>query len=1043
MKNRVYLTIIGLLISGISYSQLTVKKVASELALDGLLEETFWDISNQISLGSSPNTANFGVLWDDDYLYIGADVQDATLCANNRQGFYDDGIEICIDGNNNQGTNFDSYDRIFIKPIKSYWIQEMEERYEGVLHKCIENASGYTMEFAIPWANFNITPVAGADIGFNIVINDDEDCSTENNSMSQLWWTGNSTYYNNPSTWGTISLSSETISYSVDYIALLDPNGGDFCINNKTTSISWVSYGITNIDIDYSTDNGSTWNSIATNLSANLGSYDWNVSATPSNTCLIQISETGNINLNDISENVFTISATLTEIEPLIPNVWKNFQWPYNAYFPEDSEGINGHVGNACGHSSLARIIHSWEFPIVGNDELTFTDYAGHIWSANFGETTYNYDNMPNYLPPNSTEPEYTDVATLTYHAATSMHDVYSTGGDLDNMSYAMSHYFNYKISIPSIRRTLTKAEWINILINELDNGRVLLVIGMTTEILGDWHENNSVAGHWFHVDGYNEESHFHGVLGYDNIDDWFDIDELFNYSINNGILVGLEPNLDGKELSLQTHNGGESIVAGQVSQISWSSSGISNLKIEYTVDNGQNWLEIISSTSAGTGTYEWTVPNVNSDECKIKLTDVDNINVYDKSNDVFSILLYGLELIFPNGGEFLIAGDLIQISWENTPVENIKIEFSNDNGSSWNELIESYPTSSGSFSWTVPDETSNQCRIKITDVSDESIFDISENTFEIGEANNNGGPYISDANTVLLLHFNNNLNEASHNYPVSSHGIEKTYISHPNTELNDAIYFDNSIQENESYITVPNSANEMSLSSNWTIEFWLILTSWDSYFNNWAVPIILPTSNWDANYYLEIPASLGKLKYGFTSSNGNTKIFSSPNSITTGVWYHIALINDYDNHEIKILLHDINFQLLEEQSAYYNEGTIETATEDLRIGAGLFSDNQFDGCIDELRISNIVREYDNTTSYNNNYSNNNLFIYPNPAQQNISINVGNSVELSIFDITGKIIFSNNYYNGESIDISKYIKGIYIITIKEANRILTKKLIIE
>ena len=143
----IYLTIIGLLISGMSFSQLVVKKVISEVAIDGLLEESFWDISTQITIGSSNNTAKFGVLWDDNYLYVGIDVEDATLCTNNRQGFYDDGIEICIDGNNSQGTSFDNYDRIFIKPIRSYWIQEMEQRYTGVIHKWIETGDGYSMEF--------------------------------------------------------------------------------------------------------------------------------------------------------------------------------------------------------------------------------------------------------------------------------------------------------------------------------------------------------------------------------------------------------------------------------------------------------------------------------------------------------------------------------------------------------------------------------------------------------------------------------------------------------------------------------------------------------------------------------------------------------------------------------------------------------------------------------------------------------------------------------------------------------------------------------
>jgi Peptidase C10 family/Carbohydrate family 9 binding domain-like/Concanavalin A-like lectin/glucanases superfamily/Secretion system C-terminal sorting domain len=956
---KLHLIIIGLLISFQSISQTTVKKVTSKVALDGILEESFWDISNPITTGSSNNTANFGVLWDDTYLYVGVNVTDGTLCSNKRQGFYDDAIEICIDGNNNQGTSFDSYDRIFVKPIRSYWIQEMERRYSGVIHNWIETGSGYTMEFAIPWANFNTTPAVGLNIGFNVVVNDDEDSNNPHNTPTQLIWNGNSNYYNNPSLWGTINLSAETVSFTADYLAIINPNGGDFCINNKTTEIEWVSNGITNIDIDYSTDNGSTWNSITTNLTASLNSYSWDVSATASEQCLIKIYETGNSSLNDISEDIFTIAASLTAVEPLIPNTWKNYQWPYNAYFPEDASGINGHVGSACGHASLARIMHYWEFPIVGNDQLNFTDNAGHTWSANFGATTYNYDNMPNYLSGSSSETEYTDVATLTYHAATSMDDYYGTGRDLDNMSYAMSHYFNYKVSTPAIRSDFTKAEWIKLLINELDNGRVLLIDGMTTEVLGDWHENNWVAGHWFHIDGYNEDGQFHGVLGYGDEDAWFDINSIFDYYLNNGILIGLEPNLNGKSLSLQNHNGGAGIEAGQTVQINWNSTGISNIKIEYTIDNGQNWIEIINSISAASGTYNWTVPDVSSNECKIKLKDLSDVNVYDKSNDVFSISLYGLELISPNGGEFLIAGGSKDITWESTPVSNIKIECSINNGSNWTEIIGTTPTSSEKYSWTVPNETSSQCLIKITDVSNATVFDVSESNFEIGEPNNAGGPYVSDENTVLLLHFDNNIDESSHNYTLSSHGTAKTYINNPVAGLSDAIYFDNSLQTNDSYITVPNTAGEMSLNTNWTIEFWLYIESWDQSYNNWPVPILLPVGG-DANFVLEIPPSTGNLKYVFSSNNGNVYLHSSENTITTGKWYHVALMNDYDNHTTKLLLHDSNFQKIEEKSYTYPAGTIaKTATQDLRIGAGLFSDNHFNGYIDELRISNVVRSFD------------------------------------------------------------------------------------
>jgi Carbohydrate family 9 binding domain-like/Concanavalin A-like lectin/glucanases superfamily len=229
---------------------------------------------------------------------------------------------------------------------------------------------------------------------------------------------------------------------------------------------------------------------------------------------------------------------------------------------------------------------------------------------------------------------------------------------------------------------------------------------------------------------------------------------------------------------------------------------------------------------------------------------------------------------------------------------------------------------------------------------------------YSTASAQNRGGPYTSDANTILLMHFDGDLNEEASNYAVVDRGTAKTYISNPVPGLGDAISFDNSTQANRSFLTIPYTP-ELSLTSNWTIEFWFNVSSWDKSHNKWPVPILLPTSGWNANYYLEIPSTDGRLKYGFSSSDGGAMVLSSPNSITTGTWYHVALINDYDNNTIKLILRNAGFEKIEEQSRSYTAGTtISTGTQDLRIGNGTAGDNAFNGYIDELRISNVVREY-------------------------------------------------------------------------------------
>lgn len=220
------------------------------------------------------------------------------------------------------------------------------------------------------------------------------------------------------------------------------------------------------------------------------------------------------------------------------------------------------------------------------------------------------------------------------------------------------------------------------------------------------------------------------------------------------------------------------------------------------------------------------------------------------------------------------------------------------------------------------------------------------------------GGPYTSDANTILLMHFDGNLNEVASSYTINDHGIAKSYFSNPVSGLNNTIHFDNSLSSNQSFISVPYTS-ELSMTGNWTIEFWFYIKEWDQNHNKWPVPIVLPSAGWDANYYLEIPAELSRLKYGFNSNDGGAQVLSSQGSISTGIWYHVALINDYDNNKIKLELHDKDFNKLEEQTALYTAGTtISTGTQDLKIGTGIAGDNYFNGYIDELRISNLVRDF-------------------------------------------------------------------------------------
>jgi len=116
------------------------------------------------------------------------------------------------------------------------------------------------------------------------------------------------------------------------------------------------------------------------------------------------------------------------------------------------------------------------------------------------------------------------------------------------------------------------------------------------------------------------------------------------------------------------------------------------------------------------------------------------NLSIWTPSRDseliieaeVTSVELVPFALVYPNGNETLIAGSTDTVTWINdpcTPVANVQLEYSSDDGGSWQQ-VETVPNT-GSYDWTVPNLTSDLCRIRISDPQS-GISDQSFETFTI-----------------------------------------------------------------------------------------------------------------------------------------------------------------------------------------------------------------------------------------------------------------------------------------------------------------------
>ena len=98
---------------------------------------------------------------------------------------------------------------------------------------------------------------------------------------------------------------SEIVSPS---ILVWTPDGGESWKGGTTRNITWTSTLVTNVKIEYSTNNGGGWDTVATSLPASAGSYAWIVRNTPTTQAMVRISDASNALTYDLSDVTFTIT---------------------------------------------------------------------------------------------------------------------------------------------------------------------------------------------------------------------------------------------------------------------------------------------------------------------------------------------------------------------------------------------------------------------------------------------------------------------------------------------------------------------------------------------------------------------------------------------------------------------------------------------------------------------------------------------------------------------------------------------------------------
>jgi len=107
-------------------------------------------------------------------------------------------------------------------------------------------------------------------------------------------------------------------NWEIMYMSLLSgilvtaPNGGEVWDPGTSHNITWLSAGLTgNVKIEYSINGGATYTTVAVSV-PNTGTYSWTIPNTPSNACLVRISDADTGAPSDQSDAVFTIFGPIT-----------------------------------------------------------------------------------------------------------------------------------------------------------------------------------------------------------------------------------------------------------------------------------------------------------------------------------------------------------------------------------------------------------------------------------------------------------------------------------------------------------------------------------------------------------------------------------------------------------------------------------------------------------------------------------------------------------------------------------------------------------
>lgn len=566
-------------------------------------------------------------------------------------------------------------------------------------------------------------------------------------------------------------------------ISLISPNGGEGWPVGEKREIRWqTSAAVADIRLEYTTDQFATTHVIEKSA-PNTGVYEWTVPDDVTQSALLRVSDANDTEADDVSDAPFRIQGKLEITSPNGGETWKigeqraitwktsgriegvRLDYSRDGFASEaktivESTPNTGHfnwtVPDDLSNQAKVRVMDLKDNEVQDMSDAPFEMAGAFVMLApNGGESWHAGEKREiTWMTAGTVKDISLDYSADDFKTASPIeHGLMNTGRYTWDVPDNLGEAYKVRICDAGNANACDFSDNTFAIRSPLEmtwpRGGEKWTVGSDQEIRWNSYGNvrrvaiyySTKAGDWKKlIEELPNEQHFLFKVPDDISNNVFfkvaDYDNEDLYTVSGGPV-----NIFGS-FDLIRPDGGEKWPAGSVQKISWDTLGtVSNARLEYSVDEFKNDINLIEASVPNTGSYEWTLPARTGLTMKVRISDADHPEAFDVSKDVFKIMP-GITVTSPNGGEKWTAGHKEKITWTTAGKSDwVKIEYSKRPAAGdgtvqpapavWTAVAEKVPNG-GEYVWQLPQTNGTEFMVRVTDVLDPDASDISDGYFEI-----------------------------------------------------------------------------------------------------------------------------------------------------------------------------------------------------------------------------------------------------------------------------------------------------------------------